>query len=137
MLAATRQAETRLDTLLTQRHALFAEMMEQNIERMAFYTGEMRSAIGDIRVTKDELEKTDKEAVGTYRAYKRFADDGTGTTLSQLFQKHALEALHRRVPFYDDTIRLLIVTTIARAARRAMTMMGAGFLIVMLVVIFD
>ncbi|MDK2766620.1 MAG: hypothetical protein KYX69_02760 [Sphingomonas sp.] len=134
LLAATRQAETRLDTLLTQKHALFAEMMEQNLERMAFYTGEMRSAIGEVRITKDELAKTNKEAVGTYRAYKRLADDGSGTALSQLFQKHALEALDRRVPFYDDTIRLLILTTIARSARKAMTMMGAGFLLVLLVV---
>lgn len=135
LLAATRQAETRLDALLTQRHALIAEMMEQNLERMAYYTGEMRAAIGEVRVTKDELEKINKEAVGTFRAYKRLADDGTGTALSQLFQKHALEALDRRVPFYDDTIRLLIIETIKRAAARATMMLGAGLLVLLLVML--
>lgn len=136
LLAATQQASIRLDALLTQKHALFAEMMEQNLERMAYYTGEMRAALGEVRLTKDELEKINKEAVGTFRAYKRLADDGTGTALSQLFQKHALEALDRRVPFYDDTIRLLIIETVTGAAARATMMLGAGLLILLLVVIF-
>lgn len=136
LLAATQQAGTRLDALLTQKHALFAEMMEQNLERMAFYTGEMRAAIGEVRITKDELEKINKEAVGTFRAYKRLADDGTGTALSQLFQKHALEALDRRVPFYDDTIRLLIIDTVTGAAAKATMMLGAGLLILLLVMLF-
>jgi len=136
LLAATQQAGNRLDTLLIGKHALFTEMMEQNLERMAYYTGEMRAAIGEVRITKDELEKINKEAVGTFRAYKRLADDGTGTALSQLFQKHALEALDRRVPFYDDTIRLLIVETTTRAAARATMMLGGGLLILLLVVLF-
>ncbi len=136
LLAATRQASTRLDALLAEKHTLFAEMMEQNLERMAYYTGEMRGAIGEVRITRDELEKVNKEAVGTFRAYKRLADDGTGTALSQLFQKHALEALDRRVPFYDDTIRLLIIETVTGAAARATMMLGAGLLILLLVVIF-
>ncbi|CAM3296842.1 hypothetical protein SPAN111604_15010 [Sphingomonas antarctica] len=129
LLAATQQAGNRLDTLLTGKHELFAEMMEKNLERMAYYTSEMRAAIGEVRITKDELETINKEAVGTFRAYKRLTDDGTGTALSQLFQKHALEALDRRVPFYDDTIRLLISNTITGAAARATKMLGAGLLI--------
>lgn len=111
-------------------------MMEENLDRMSYYTGEMRGAIGEVRITREELEKINKEAVGTFRAYKRIADDGTGTALSQLFQKHALEALDRRVPFYDDTIRLLIIETVTGAAARATMMLGAGLLILLLVVLF-
>ncbi len=136
LLAATQQAGNRLDTLLIGKHELFAEMMEQNLDRMSYYTGEMRAAMGEVRVTKDELEKINKEAVGTFRAYKRLADDGTGTALSQLFQKHALEALDRRVPFYDDTIRLLIIETITGAVARATMMLGGGLLILLLAILF-
>ena len=96
---------------------------------VAIHAGTLYAAIGEIRAVKEELQKVSTEAAGTYRAYERLANDGSGTTLSQLFQKAALEALDRRVPFYDDTIRTLILNAIAKETRKLTLFMAAQALL--------
>ncbi len=133
----TSDAVRLIDGALTRRAELIRTVLDEALERMSFYTGELRTSAAEMRALKEEMEKLNKEARGTYQAYKRLADDGTGTALSQLFQKAALGALDRRVPFFDDTIRTLILGSIARETRKLMILVGAQAVVtIVLVIVF-
>ncbi len=64
--------------------------------------------------------------------HKRLADDGSGSTLSQLFQKTSKEAMDRRIPFFDMTVRDRVIDTIRRATRNIQIMWGVQFVVVIL-----
>ncbi len=108
LLAATRQSDTRINQTLTQNRELFEAMMSKNLDQMGYYVGEMRSAMGEIRVVKDDLEKTATEAKAVYQVYKRLTGDGAANALSQQFQRAVSLAHERAMPDYKDRLSELI-----------------------------
>lgn len=108
LLAATRQSETRIDKTLTQNHELIKDVLSENVAKMGYYVGEMRSAMGEIRVVKDDLEKTATEAKAVYQVYKRLTGDGAANALSQQFQRAVSLAHERAMPDYKDRLSELI-----------------------------
>lgn len=112
--ATTIQAVLNIDRMLGRRAIAIKTALTEATDHISVKTAELHAATGELRAARDEMQKITTEAAGTYRAYKRLADDGSGKTLSQLFQKAALDALDSRVPVFDGTIRSLILDTISQ-----------------------
>ncbi|WP_394653117.1 hypothetical protein [uncultured Sphingomonas sp.] len=108
LLAATRQSSTRVDEALTRNRDLFEKVLTTNVELMGHYVGEMRSAMGEIRVVKDDLEKTAADARATYQLYKRLTGDGAGRALSQQFMRAVSSAHEQAMPNYRRQLSQLI-----------------------------
>lgn len=108
LLAATQQSNTRIDQTLTRNRDLFEKVLSDNVQLMGYYVGEMRSAMGEIRVVKDDLEKTATDAKATYHIYKRLTGDGASKALSQQFMRAVSSAHERSMPDYQNQLSDLI-----------------------------
>lgn len=108
LLAATRQSSTRIDETLTSNRNLFEKVLSENVQLMGYYVGEMRSAMGEIRVVKDDLEKTAADAKATYQLYKRLTGDGAGKALSQQFMRAVSSAHEQAMPDYRHKLSELV-----------------------------
>ena len=108
LLAATQQSNTRVDQTLTRNRDLFEKVLSDNVDLMGYYVGEMRSAMGEIRVVKDDLEKTAADAKATYQVYKRLTGDGAGKALSQQFMRAVSAAHDQYMPNYREQLSSLI-----------------------------
>ncbi|AXJ96365.1 MULTISPECIES: hypothetical protein [unclassified Sphingomonas] len=108
LLAATRQSSTHVDQTLTRNRDLFEKVLTKNVELMGYYVGEMRSAMGEIRVVKEDLEKTASDARATYQLYKRLTGDGAGKALSQQFMRAVSFAHEQAMPDYRQQLSELI-----------------------------
>lgn len=133
--ASTDRAIQRIADALDIRIKTLETVLNKATDRMAFHTAELHAETGAIRAVKEELDKTNREAAGVFRAYKRLADDGSGTTLSQLFQKSAEEVMSRRIPIFDMDVRDLVIVTVRHALRNLHIMWGVQFLAVVLLLI--
>ncbi len=132
---STDRAIQRITNALDVRIKTLQTVLNEAADRMAFHTAELHAETGAIRILKDELDKTNREAAGVFRAYKRLADDGSGTTLSQLFQKSAADVMSRRIPIFDMDVRDIVIVTVRRALRNIHIMWGVQFLVVVLLLI--
>ncbi len=133
--AAVILAEQNLtDSVEQQVTSLRCALIEIN-NTIGIHAGQFSFAAGEIKGLKEEMDRTLKEARGTYHAFKRLSDDGTGTTLSQLFQKKAHEVIERRLASFDVTVRELIRKTISHEARKLMIFSGIQFVVIVILLI--
>lgn len=129
------QVVRKVERMLDTRTATLVQVIDGATDRLAFHVGEIRAGLSDLRLLKDELDRTKTEAMGVYRAYNRLTDDAQGMKLSQLFQKAAVQALDRRVPFFDDTIKSLLVDTIAERTRKFTIVNGVMFVVMAAIIV--
>lgn len=120
------------DQVASLKHA-FTDM--NNI--MGYHAAQFAGTAGEIKGLREDLDKLNREAAGTLSAYKRIVDDGTGASLSQLFQRHMSASFDLRMRAFDDTIRPEIIERIADESRRHMVWGAIQFVVlVILVIIF-